>query len=177
MRRAVAITREDETVEDLRRLAKATDDAGQRCRLLAIAVVREGLARGEAARLSCVQTQTLRDWVIAYNQKGPDGLKTGTPPGPACRMSEDEIKKLETWLDNGPDPETDGIVRWRCIDLQLMIKAEFGHDYTERGIGILLKRIGYSHISARPHHPKGDPEAREDFREPRKIDFNLTFQP
>ncbi len=164
MRRAVALTREDETIEDLRGLAKTTDDAGQRCRLLAIAMVREGLSRGEAARFSGVQMQTLRDWVIAYNKQGPDGLKTGTAPGAACRMSENEIKTLETWLEKGPDFATDGIVRWRCRDLQRKIKAEFGHDYTERGIGILLKRIGYSHISARPHHPKGDPEKRAAFK-------------
>lgn len=164
MGRAISITRKDDTVEDLRRLAKSTDDAGQRCRLLAIAMVREGLPRGEAARLSGVQTQTLRDWVIAYNKKGPDGLKTATAPGPACRMSDEEIKTLETWLEEGPKPETDGIVRWRCIDLQRKIKSEFGHDYTARGIGVLLKRIGYSHISARPHHPKGDPEKREAFK-------------
>ena len=69
MRRAVAITRDDETIEDLRRLAKTTDDVGQCCRLLAIAMVREGVSRGEAARLSGVQMQTLRDWVIAYNKK------------------------------------------------------------------------------------------------------------
>ena len=164
MRRAVAITRDDETIEDLRRLAKATGDAGQRCRLLAIVMVQEGLSRGEAARLSGVQMQTLRDWVITYNKKGPDGLKTGTSPGAPCRMSEDEIKTLETWLEEGPDPESDGIVRWRCLDLQRKIKAAFGHDYTERGIGILLKRIGYSHISARPHHPKGDSEKRAAFK-------------
>ena len=71
MGRAIGITRNDETVEDLRGLAKATNDAGQRCRLLAIAMVRERLPRGEAARLSGVQTQTLRDWVIAYNKKRP----------------------------------------------------------------------------------------------------------
>jgi transposase len=79
-------------------------------------------------------------------------------------MSDNEIEKLKTWLENGPDPGTDGIARWRCIDLQRKIKAEFGHEYTERGIGSILKRIGYSHISARPHHPKGDPQAREDFK-------------
>ena len=52
MRRAVAITRGNETVEDPRRLAKATNDAVQRSRLLAIAMAREGLPRGEAVRLS-----------------------------------------------------------------------------------------------------------------------------
>ena len=61
-------------------------------------------------------------------------------------MSDDEIKTLETWLEEGPDPETDGIGRWRCLDLQRKIKAEFGHDCTERGIGILLKRIGYGRV-------------------------------
>ena len=164
MRRAVAITRENETIEDLRRFAKATHDAGQRSRLLAIAIVREGLPRGEVAHLFGVRRQAVRDWVIAYNHSGPDGLKTGTSPGAPCRMSDNEIQKLEEWLEKGPDPKTDGIVRWRCMDLQRKIKDEFGHDYTDRGISAILKRIGYSHISARPHHPKGDPQAREELK-------------
>ena len=69
MRRAVAITCDDESIEDLRRLAKASSDAVS----WRLPWSREGLSRGEAAHFSGVQMQTLRDWVIAYNKKGPEG--------------------------------------------------------------------------------------------------------
>jgi hypothetical protein len=59
------------------------------------------------------------------------------------------------WL-SGPDPAVDGVVRWRRIDLQKVIKARFGVDYHERHVSTLLKKLGFSHMSARPRHPAQD---------------------
>ncbi len=64
----------------------------------------------------------------------------------------------------GPEPEIDGVVRWRCADLATVIKARFGVDYPESSIGKLLRSLGFSHVSARPRHPKQDPEAIEAFK-------------
>jgi len=53
---------------------------------------------------------------------------------------------------------SDLIVRWRRIDLQRVIAERFGVDYCERYVGTLLKKLGFSHISARPRHPGQDAE-------------------
>jgi transposase len=66
-----------------------------------------------------------------------------------------ELAKI---VEIGPDREADGVVRWRRIDLKQVIAERFGVDYCERYIGTLLRKLGFSHISARPHHPAQDAE-------------------
>ena len=55
-------------------------------RLLAIAAVLDGASRAEAARIGGMDRQTLRDWVIRFNEQGPDGL-INKPCAWACRPS------------------------------------------------------------------------------------------
>lgn len=66
-------------------------------------------------------------------------------------------------VETGPDRAVDGVVRWRRIDLQKIVREPFGVDYHERTIGKILKQIGFSHISARPHHPAQDARVIEVF--------------
>src|ERR1700730_16099043 len=46
-------------------------------RLLSLVTIYDGGARAEAARLAGVGLQTIRDWVLRFNLKGPDGLIDG----------------------------------------------------------------------------------------------------
>jgi hypothetical protein len=55
-------------------------------------------------------------------------------------------------------------VRWRRVDLQRLIKERFGVAYHERYVGTLLKELGFSHISARPHHLGQDGEIVEAYK-------------
>jgi transposase len=73
MGQAIAV-RTDYTSDEVRQLAKRAKDASQARRLLAIAVVLDGASREEAAKAGGMERQTLRDWVIRFNEKGPDGL-------------------------------------------------------------------------------------------------------
>src|SRR3546814_178849 len=57
------ITRRDHTSTELRALSGRCCDGAQVRRLLALALVLEGHSRTEAARLSGMDRQTLRDWV------------------------------------------------------------------------------------------------------------------
>ena len=61
----------------------------------------------------------------------------------------------------GPDLEEHGIVRWRLSDLLQVIKARYGVHLAERSVGSLLGRLGFAHISVRPHNPAQDPVAIE----------------
>jgi hypothetical protein len=66
--------REDYGAQELRALARASRDADQTRRLLALAAIYEGASRGAAAEIGGVQRQTVRDWVAAFNAHGPAGL-------------------------------------------------------------------------------------------------------
>jgi transposase len=56
------------------------------------------------------------------------------------------------------------VVRWRCADLAALIKARFDVEYHVNSIGKLLHSLGFSHVSARPQHPKQNPETIEAFK-------------
>jgi hypothetical protein len=77
--------RAEYTAGEVRRFAKRAKDAAQARRLLAIAAVLDGASRTEAAKIGGMDRQTLRDWVIRFNDQGPDGLinipSPGVPPG------------------------------------------------------------------------------------------------
>jgi len=120
---SLAITRRDLSAEGLRGHARRCQDVQQACRLLALAFVLEGTSRTEAARAGGMDRQTLRDWVIRYNEAGVDGLhdlpRSGRPP----RLNAVHLAELARLVEEGPDIAVHGVVRWRCVDLQAEIKA------------------------------------------------------
>ena len=156
--------RDDYSADELRELARQTHDAKQARRLLALAGVRDGLSRSEAARIGAMDAQALRRWVVVFNADGPDGLVNTPPPGRPPKLSEAQKQEIARLVDAGPDPERDGVVRWRCVDLQQIIHQRYGIELAENSIGRLLKELGFAHVSARARHPRQDPEAVEVFK-------------
>lgn len=57
-----------------------------------------------------------------------------------------------------------GVVRWRRIDLKLAIKKRFGVEFHVQYVGTLLKKLRFSHVSARPRHPAQDVETIAAFK-------------
>jgi transposase len=156
--------RTDFTSGELRRLSCRCKDAKQARRLLAMADILEGVSRAEAGRRVGSDIQTVRDWVLRFNAEGPDGLKDRKPPGRPPKLTPAQQDALKDIVEKGPDPETDGVVRWRCKDLKRLIKERFGVDLDERNVGRLLRRLGFSYVSGRPRHPKQDRQAIEEYK-------------
>ena len=74
MSAAIAITRRDLTAGELRAGAARSREAQASRRMLAIALVLEGVDRKSAAETCGMDRQTLRDWVHRYNAEGLAGL-------------------------------------------------------------------------------------------------------
>nr|WP_158590665.1 helix-turn-helix domain-containing protein [Salinisphaera sp. LB1] len=113
---------DDYSADELRERARRTHDAKQARRLLALAGSREGWRRNEAACLRAMDAQALRRWAIAFNAEGPDGLINTPPPGRPSKLSPAQKQEIAQLVDAGPDPEQDGVVRWRCVDLKPIIR-------------------------------------------------------
>jgi len=166
--------RTDYTAGEVRRFAQRARDAAQARRLLAIAAVLDGASREEAAKIGGMDRQTLRDWVIRFNAQGADGLinipSAGVPPKLKA-MHEAFLARL---VEEGPIPAIHGVVRWRACDLIMRLYEEFGLSmrlYEEFGLSVsddtiyrALKKLGFSHISARPKAYKQNAEAMEAFK-------------
>ena len=163
MGRGIAV-RADYTSGEVRRLAKRAKDAGQARRLLAIAAVLDGASREEAAKIGGMDRQTLRDWVIRFNEQGPEGLINKPSPGAPGKLTDEHKAFLARLIDEGPIPAIHGVVRWRACDLIMQVHEEFGLSVSDDTIYRALKELGFSHVSARPKAYKQDPDAMEAFK-------------
>ena len=160
----VAITRLDISASDLREAAAGTQDAKAARRMLAIALVLDGWSRDAAAEACAMDRQTLRDWVHRYNRSGLDGLADRPRRnGPLPRLSDELQAKVAGWVEQGPDLERDGVVRWRCVDLQRRIEQEFAVNLHERTVGKLLRKLSFRRLSVRLQHPQSKPEEQAVF--------------
>jgi transposase len=129
--------RGDFGADELRRLAAKVKDAAQARRLLALAAVRDGMNRTEAARIGGMDRQALRDWAHRFNQCGPDGLIDIKPTGRPSKLSDEQKEALKQLVETGPDPEKDGVVRWRCVDLK-RDEGRMGGQQSGEAINLLI---------------------------------------
>ena len=134
MGRAIAV-KTDYSGAEVRHLAKRTKDAAQARRLLAVAAILDGASREEAAKTGGMDRQTLRDWVIRFNEQGPDGLINIASPGAPAKLDEEHKAFLARIVDEGPTPAIHGVVRWRLVDLAQWIWDEFGLSVTRFTLG------------------------------------------
>ena len=156
--------RDDFTAGGLRKLAKATKDAAQGRRLLALAEIYDGGRRTDAARIGGVGLQTVRDWVLAFNAEGPSGLVDGKAPGQPARLNAAQRQALFEIVEAGPNPAIHGVVRWRLIDLGQWIFEGFGISISKQTLSRELRAMGLRKLLARPRHHAQDPEALEAFK-------------
>jgi transposase len=156
--------RTDYTAGEVRRLAQRAKDAAQARRLLAIAAVLDGVSREEAAKIGGMDRQTLRDWVIRFNEQGPDGLINIPSPGVPPKLNTLHKVFLARLVEEGPIPAIHGVVRWRACDLIMRLYEEFGLSVSDDTIYRGLKKLGFSHVSARPKAYKQNAEVMEAFK-------------
>ena len=115
------------TASHCERLAKRTRDATQSRRLLVLAEVYDGGSRTDASRIGGVGLQIIRDWVLRFNARGPDGLVDGKSPGAPSKLMADHRRALAEVVEAGPVPAVDGVVRWRRKDLGAVALGDVRH--------------------------------------------------
>jgi len=155
---AVAVPlRSDFDAAQLRALAKRARDPDQTRRLLALAAIYDGASRTEAAQIGCVTLQIVRDWVLRFNARGPEGLRTGRAPGAPPRLNDQHRQALQVIVEQGPIPAIHGVVRWRLIDLIQWLWEEFRLSLSKQTLSRELRAMNYRKLSARPrHHAKSE---------------------
>ncbi len=136
--------RDDYSSDELLNLARSCKDGAQARRVM--------------------DRQTLRDWVIRFNDEGPQGLIDHKSTGRKPKLSDEQKSQLAQLVEDGPGDHVPGLMRWRCVDLAARVKQRFGVDYHPATIARILHELDYSHISARPQHPKQDEEVIETFK-------------
>jgi transposase len=156
--------RRDRSPRMLRKLAKGESDARIARRILAIASALDGVSREEAAQSAGMDRQTLRDWVIRYNEHGLDGLadlpRDGRPP----KLEAKEKAELVSIVLAGPDPEVSGLSAFTREDLVRICKKRFAKSLHVTSMGRILRELGLSRQKGRPSHPEKNPAAPAAFK-------------
>src|SRR4051812_6847872 len=163
MRAGIAL-REDYDAAQLRSLAKATRNAGQSRRLLALAEIYDGGSRTKAAQVGGVGLQTIRDWVVRFTARGPEGLIDGK--GSREHLQAERQPAPSRGREGGERPDAGD--PWRGS-----LAAEGFDPVGLGGVSDLdqrddaeprIARAGYRKLSARPRHYAQNPEALEAFK-------------
>ena len=129
-----------------------------------MAEVYDGGSRTDASRIGGVGLQIIRDWVLRFNARGPDGLVDGKSPGAPSKLNADHRRALAEVVEAGPVPAVDGVVRWRRKDLARWLLETFAISLDETTVGRELKALGFAKISARPRHYAQNELAVEAFK-------------
>ena len=156
--------RRDRTPAVLRKVAKSEPHARIARRILAIANALDGMSREDAARSAGMDRQTLRDWVIRYNEHGLDGLadlpREGRPPV----LDAKEKAELVRIVLAGPDPEASGLSAFTREDLVRICMERFAKSLHVTSMGRILRELGFSRQKGRPSHPQKDAAAQAAFK-------------
>src|SRR5258707_2986632 len=144
--------RQDFDASQLRGLARKTKDGPQARRLLALADIYDGATRTEAAKIGGVGLQIIRDWVLRFNARGPDGLLDGKSTGQPSKLNDTQRQAIARMIESGPIRAVHGVVRWRLIDLAQWIFEEFRITIAKQTLSRELRAMGYRKLSARPRH-------------------------
>jgi transposase len=156
--------RRDRTSTVLRKLVKGESNGRVARRILAIANALDGMSREAAAQSAGMDRQTLRDWVIRYNEHGIEGLHDRWGDGRPPTFTRKEQAELMRIVLAGPDPETSGLSAYTLEDLAGICEKRFGKRMHPWSLGRLLKRLGFSRQKTRPSHPLKDPVAQAAFK-------------
>jgi transposase len=161
----------------LRALALSEETGNVTRRLLALVTIYDGGARAETARLGGVGLQTIRDWVLRFNAKGPEGLVDGKSTGHPCLLNNEQRRALVAMVEAGPIPAIHEVVRWRLIDLAQWVFDEYGLSVTKQILSRELRALGYRKLSARPRHHAHDEAAVADFKKKFPTSWRISRQP
>ena len=84
--------------------------APQARRLLALAAIYDGATRTEAAKIGGVGLQIIRDWVLHFNERGPDGLLNGKSPGQPSKLNDVQRQAIARMIESGPFRQSSSMV-------------------------------------------------------------------
>src|SRR5258707_15821776 len=98
--------------------------------------------------------QTLRDWVIRFNEQGADGLINIPSPGVPPKLNSRHKAFLARIVEEGPIPAIHGVVRWRACDPTMWPFKAFGSSVAGDTFNSALKKFRFSHMSTPPKADK-----------------------
>ena len=104
----------------------------------ALVLLDRGMSCAEVGSVLLLDDDTIRTWLLLYQEDGIEGLAGFAYEGSACRLSADQQEQLKAWIGETLPRTTRHVGAW--------IEREFGIVYESRsGLIALLHRLGMEH--------------------------------
>ena len=123
----------------------------------------EGMAPEEAARLVGLGRTSAYEWHNRYEEEGIEGLRDRPRPGRRPQVDAATAARLKERIVAGAELARDGVVAFRAVDVQRILKAEFDVECSLSSTYRVLHRVKLSWLAPRPRHPQADAAAQAAF--------------
>jgi transposase len=152
---------------DFFKLSKFEEKPQKRVRLIALGQLKKGEKITKVAASIGIDRHTIGYWYDAYKTEGLAGLDNKPRSGKKPKLAREKEKDFLKAIDKMQEKKSGG--RITGYDIQKLAKDSFDADYAEDTIYTVLKRLGYSWVTARSKHPKSDKAAQEAFKKTLKM--------
>lgn len=134
-------------------------------RFLAIRDLGLGESRSTVRVRYGISHDTLWRWVRRYNEQGAAGLDEALRSGRPLKLQPQDVGAFKHRIEGQPEVEQDGVLRWRAVDIQRVLKDEYGVEYTSlTGVRRLCQALGLAYLTTRPTHPRREETAVQAFK-------------
>jgi putative transposase len=116
----------------------------ERLRFVAADMFAGGMSAPQVARELSVTRKSACAWRRAWEAGGKAALVSKGPGGNVCRLSADQLERLEWELERGPAAHGWSDQRWTLPRIAAVIRELFRVSYTARGVAYLLRGRGWS---------------------------------
>jgi transposase len=113
-------------------------------RMQAAEMFGQGVRPSQVAGVLRVSVKSACAWHRAWQAGGAAALASKGPAGQSCRLSAEQLERLESELDAGPGVHGWADQRWTLDRVSELIEKLFATHYTQRGVSLLLHRLGWS---------------------------------
>lgn len=144
--------------DEIRRSEEARYDH----RLHVILLIVNGMTCPQISKLFGDAERTVRHWVHRFNEDGLVGLVDLDHPGRPCRLTEENLKRINEVLRK--TPEDFGLIGhlWDGKTLAVFVQKKFKVDLSVRQCQRIFKHLGFRLRKPRGLLARADPERQDD---------------
>ncbi|HRU78853.1 MAG TPA: winged helix-turn-helix domain-containing protein [Rectinema sp.] len=133
-------------------------------RIRAVKLLQDGHGIRQTARIVGASPSSVVRWWDAYQKGGQQALRSKPPPSRPCKLSQEQLSKLQKLLLKGPKANGYKTDLWTLRRIAQLIKKHFGQSYHLSGVWYVLCRIGWSCQKPEKRARERDEQAIADWR-------------
>jgi transposase len=157
------------TAEELRTHLDEVDERRPTLRLVVGINYKRGVAQSELADWYGISRTTVHNWLDRLERLADEPLADviydAERPGRPTKLTAQQWDELVSILEESPIEVGSDAPQWSPDLVRMVIREEYGVEYSRRHVRELLNRAGFTWKSARQEFADGDDRARDVFGE------------